>query len=156
VRAPYFLLPRLGGGRLSLKEYLGRRVLLVFSSPECPACDRVMPALESLYGRSADFDMVVISRGDPEENRAKVSALGLTTAVGLQRGNEVSRLYRTFVTPGAYLIDEEGMIATEVAVGGKILNLAAQAAGAHPGQRPAPMTWRGSELAGGGSAGGGS
>lgn len=151
VRAPYFLLPRLGGGRLSLKEYLGRRVLLVFTAPDCAACDRVMPALESLYGRSADFEMVVISRGDPEENRAKVSALGLTAAMGLQRGNDVSRLYRTFVTPAAYLIDEEGMIATEVAVGGKILNLAAQAAGSRPGQGAAPMTWRGSELAGGGS-----
>jgi peroxiredoxin len=151
ARAPYFLLPRLGGGRLSLKEFLGRRVLLVFSDPDCPACDQVMPALQSLYGRSADFEMIVISRGAPDENRAKVSALGITAPVGLQRGNDISRLYRKLATPAAYLIDEEGIIAAPSAVGGEILRLAALAAGPRPGDAPAPMTWRGSDLASGGT-----
>jgi peroxiredoxin len=151
VRAPYFLLPRLGGGRLSLKEYRGRRVLLVFSSPDCPACDRVMPVLEGLYGRSSAFQMVVISRGEQDENRAKASKLGLTAPVGLQRANEISRLYRKFETPAAYVINEEGILESEASVGGEILQLAAQAALPRAGQAAAPMTWRGSDLTSGGS-----
>src|SRR5206468_1918024 len=33
--APAFRLPRLDGGEISLEEYRGRRVLLVFSDPHC-------------------------------------------------------------------------------------------------------------------------
>lgn len=151
VRAPYFLLPRLGGGRLSLKEFRGRRVLLVFSAPDCPACDKVMPALESLYGRTSAFQLVVISRGGADENRAKASMLGLTAPIGLQKGNEITRLYRKFETPAAYVIDENGVLESEASVGGEILKLAAQAALPRPGKDAAPMTWRGSDLASGGS-----
>src|SRR4051812_45674631 len=37
--APDFQLPRVGGGVMSLAQYKGQRVLLVFSDPACGPCD---------------------------------------------------------------------------------------------------------------------
>ena len=59
----------------------------------------------------------MISRGEPKENRAKVKEHKLTFPVVLQQRWEISRLYAMFATPMAYLIDEAGVIAHDVAVG---------------------------------------
>jgi peroxiredoxin len=59
----------------------------------------------------------MISRGEPKENRAKVKQHGLTFPVVLQQQWEISRRYAMFATPIAYLIDEAGVIAKDVAVG---------------------------------------
>ena len=67
---------------------------------------------------------MVISRGEPKENRAKVRKHGLTFPVVLQPHWEISRRYAMFATPIAYLIDEAGVITRDVAVGeDAILNL---------------------------------
>jgi len=60
---------------------------------------------------------VLISRGEPRENRAKVKEHGLTFPVVLQQRWEISRLYGMFATPMAYLVDEAGIISANVAVG---------------------------------------
>jgi len=52
-----------------------------------------------------------------EANRLKAEEYGLTFPVVLQRQWEVSRGFGIFGTPIAYLIDEAGIIATDVAVG---------------------------------------
>jgi hypothetical protein len=59
----------------------------------------------------------MISRGEPRENRAKVKEHRLTFPVVLQQQWEISRRYAMFATPIAYLIDEAGVIANDVAVG---------------------------------------
>ena len=61
--------------------------------------------------------MVMISRGEPKDNRAKVKEHGLTFPVVLQQHWEISRRYAMFATPIAYLIDEAGIITHDVAVG---------------------------------------
>jgi peroxiredoxin len=59
----------------------------------------------------------MISKGEPKENRAKVKEHKLTFPVVLQQQWEISRRYAMFATPVAYLIDEKGVIAHDVAVG---------------------------------------
>lgn len=127
--APIFRLPRLGGGELSLAEYRGRRVLLVFSDPQCGPCDALAPKLEALHRRHApELQIITISRGEPEANRQKAAAHGLTFPIVLQRHWEISREYGMFATPIGYLIDERGIVAADVAVGAdKVLDLAASA-----------------------------
>jgi peroxiredoxin len=115
--APDFTLPRLGGGELSLAEYRGRRVLLVFSAPTCGPCDLLAPRLEQLARRTPDVQVLMVSRGEEAANRAKVAQHGLTFPVALQRQWEISRLYEMFSTPIGYLIDAKGLIAADVAVG---------------------------------------
>jgi len=130
--APDFRLPRLDGrGELTLSEMRGRRVLLVFSSPNCGPCNTLAPELEKFYRQNkhdarppagegnpaAAVEVVMISKGEPKENRAKVKEHGLTFTVVLQQQWEISRQYAMFATPIAYLIDEAGVITHDVAVG---------------------------------------
>jgi hypothetical protein len=61
----------------------------------------------------------MISNGEPAENRAKVKEHGLTFPVALQQSWAISRRYAIFATPAAYLIDREGVITHDVAVGTK-------------------------------------
>src|SRR5207244_5653659 len=159
--APDFRLPRLDGrGDLGLTDLRGRRVLLVFSSPHCGPCNVLAPALEKFHrenrgkegspsprpspsgeGESSSVvEVVMISKGEPKENRAKVKEHGLTFPVVLQQQWEISRKYAMFTTPVAYLIDEAGVITRDVAVGAepilalmakvKTLDLAQEPAGA--------------------------
>jgi peroxiredoxin len=68
-------------------------------------------------GKSAETTVVMISKGEPKENRAKVKEYGLTFPIVLQQQWEISRRYAMFATPVAYLIDEHGVIANDVAIG---------------------------------------
>jgi peroxiredoxin len=116
--APGFRLPRLNGrGDFSLEELRGRRVLLVFSSPHCGPCNTLAPELEKFHRQHPEVSVVMISRGEPYENRAKVKEYRLTFPVVLQQQWEISRRYAMFATPMAYLIDETGVIVNNVSAG---------------------------------------
>jgi peroxiredoxin len=115
--APGFRLPLLHGGQLSLEEHQGRPVLLVFSDPNCGPCDQLAPRLEQLSRRNSRIQVLMVSRGDPDANRAKAAQHGLTFPIVLQRQWEISREYAMFSTPIAYRIDAEGVIASDVAIG---------------------------------------
>jgi peroxiredoxin len=115
--APDFRLPCLDGTEHSLADFRGRRVLLVFSDPHCGPCQALAPYLQQFCSKHPDTSVLMISRGDPKENRAKVKEHGLTFPVLLQQRWEISRLYAIFATPVAYLIDETGLILRDVAVG---------------------------------------
>ena len=126
-----------GRDELGLGELRGKRVLLVFSDTHCGPCKVLAPQLERFHRESrmgtrspsprpsppgegepsTAVDVVMISRGEPKENRAKVKEHGLTFPVVLQQQWEISRRYAMFATPVAYLIDEAGVIAHDVAVG---------------------------------------
>jgi len=127
--APDFRLPCLDGhGELTLSELLGKRVLLVFSNPHCGPCDALAPELEKFHQEHPELEVVMISKGEPKENRAKVKEHGLTFPILLQQQWEISRLYAMFATPIAYFIEEAGIIASDVAVGTEaILELMVQA-----------------------------
>ena len=59
----------------------------------------------------------MVSRGSAEENREKCDEHGIDFEVGLQPGWRVSKEYGIFATPVAFLVDEEGVIARDVAKG---------------------------------------
>ena len=70
----------------------------------------------------------MIGRGEPKENRAKAKAHKLTFPVVLQHQWKISRRYAMFATPIAYLIDEAGVIAHDVAVGAEGILILAEGA----------------------------
>lgn len=130
VPAPTFELPDLSGRAVSLADLRGRRVLLVFSDPDCGPCDSLLPDLARLEreGRESDLAVVMVSRGEPAENRRKADAHGVEFPVVLQSGWRLSKEYGIFATPVAFLVDEEGVIEHEVARGpAAILALAREA-----------------------------
>jgi peroxiredoxin len=116
-KAPDFRLPRIDGAELSLDELRGRRVLLAFSDPHCGPCVELAPRLQEIHDERPDLSVLVISRGDVDENRAKADSLGLSYPIVLQQKWEVSLKYAMFATPIGYLIDEHGVLASDVAVG---------------------------------------
>jgi len=130
VPAPTFELHDLEGGIFSLAEQRGRRVLIVFSDPECGPCDALLPDLARLHRdqREGGLAFVMVSRGAVEENRRKAKASGADFSVVLQSGWKVSKEYGIFATPVAFLVDEEGVIERDVARGpAEILALAGEA-----------------------------
>ena len=140
VAAPEFRLPTIeDGSEISLSKLRGRPLLLVFSDPNCGPCAELAPKLEELHQNSPGLQLLMISRGDPELNREKAKQSGLTFPVALQAHWEVSRAYGTFSTPSGYLVDEHGILTTDLAAGREaILGLVAQAR-AHrdrPGAEP--------------------
>jgi peroxiredoxin len=87
--------------------------------------------LQALHEEQSDLQVLVISRRDAQATAAKAEALGLTFPIVIQRQWEISKQYGMFATPIAYLIDEEGIVVHDVAVGVEpILALA---------DRPAPL-----------------
>jgi peroxiredoxin len=130
TRAPEFTLPDVRGGRISLGDYRGRRVLLVFSDPHCGPCDALAPELARLAReRSGNgLEVVMVGRGDLEENRRKAEEHGLDFPFVVQDRWKLSKQYGIFATPVAFLIGKGGLIEEHVAQGGDaILRLAATA-----------------------------
>ncbi|HST26204.1 MAG TPA: redoxin domain-containing protein [Gaiellaceae bacterium] len=116
--APNFLLQDLDGNKHALVEYRGKRVLLVFSDVECGPCEAMSPELVKLAEKKGGkLQVLMVSRGNEEANRRKAEAFGYPFPVLLQKGWEISKLYGMFATPIAYLIDEDGIIEKDVAVG---------------------------------------
>jgi len=129
TRAPDFSLPSIDGAQVSLADFRGRPVLLVFSDPECLPCQALAPELEQLNRSSNAFQVLMVSRGDLAANRAKAAEHGLTFPLVLQRHWEVSRDYAMFKTPVGYLVGSDGVLESDVAVGGDaIVALARHAA----------------------------
>jgi peroxiredoxin len=129
--APRFRLPDLQGQPVSLDDYRSRRVLLVFSDPHCAPCDELAPHLTRLHRkhRNNGLAVILVGRGNEEENRNKATQFGFEFPVVLQDRWKLSKEYGIFATPVAFLIGENGVIAKDVAVGkDAILDLAATAA----------------------------
>jgi len=105
------------GGEIELDAYRGRRLLLVFSDPQCRPCRELMPELESLRKRTPDIEVLVVSRGEIEAVKAEFADRPVSFPVAVQRRWEISRRYGMFATPIGYLIDEAGVLASDVATG---------------------------------------
>jgi peroxiredoxin len=138
TRAPLFTLPDLRGRALSLEDCRGRRVLLVFSDPNCGPCSALAPELVRLDAENSALQLLMVSRGELEENRLKAQEHGFAFPLVLQDKWNLSKEYGIFATPVAFLINEDGVIEQPVAIGvDGILALAGTAAAP-----PAISRWR--------------
>lgn len=113
--APAMMWSNLSGETVSLQEFQGERTLVLFWNPGCGFCRRM---LDGLKAWEADPPvgaprLVVISTGSMEDNRA----MGLRAPVLLDQGFVAGRAFGVLGTPSGVLLDNEGMIASEVAVG---------------------------------------
>ena len=84
--APDFELPDLEGARRKLSEFRGQDLLLVFFNPKCGFCTKVADDLAALPleaggGRAMPL---VVTTGDPQENRQLVERHGIRCVVLLQ------------------------------------------------------------------------
>jgi methylamine dehydrogenase accessory protein MauD len=108
--APDFDLPDLHGFEHGLDDLLacGEPALVIFTDPRCGACDPLLPEVGRLQrDESVPRRVVVISRGDVDENRAKASEHGLVQVM-LQADFEVARAFGAVGLPAAVRLDRAG------------------------------------------------
>jgi methylamine dehydrogenase accessory protein MauD len=110
-KAPAFTLPVVaGGGEISLHDFAGRRVLLVFMQAGCGPCGAITPELNRLQD-AGEVQIVVVQNDDVETVRKWADEHRPRFPVALQERLGLSKRYEAFVTPFAFLIDEGGVIA---------------------------------------------
>jgi peroxiredoxin len=113
--APQIELPDLNGATVSLTYFRGEKTVVLFWDPECGFCREMLPQLrawENNPPREAP-KLLVVSTGSEEANRE----MGLSSPVLLDEQLAVGRAFGAPGTPSAVLIDEEGQITSELAVG---------------------------------------
>lgn len=121
--APAMKLSDLNGNSFDLADNLGRKTLLVFWNPTCGFCNRMKDDLQAWEGvKTADApEIVLVSTGSVEANREQ----GFKSTVLIDQAFQVGRAFGATGTPSAVLIDEDGRIASAVAVGApRVLGLA--------------------------------
>jgi peroxiredoxin len=113
-----FALADLEGERVGLEALRGRRFLLVNWSPACVFCLRIAGELAELVPalRAHGVDLILMATGSADDNRGVLSDSGLDCTVLLDHDADVD-LFRGLGTPCAYLVDEEGKIASNLALG---------------------------------------
>lgn len=113
--APDVELPNLDGVPVRLADFRGEEVLVLFWSPDCGFCQRMLGDLKDWVARppAGAPRLVVVSRGDVETNRA----MGLRAPVLLDQRLATGPAFGTSGTPAAVLVDAEGRIAFDVAAG---------------------------------------
>ena len=114
-----FALPILGGGTMTLSQWRGRKVVLIFMSPHCKHSETLLPDLAAWLAEGAESDPapVIISTGSAEENQRFFGEHRITCPILLQEETEVAVLYQAMATPMAYLVDEHGATIGRAAVG---------------------------------------
>jgi methylamine dehydrogenase accessory protein MauD len=111
-KAPDFTLPDVQGNPVALHDFLGRKVLLVFTQAGCSPCREIVPELNRLQA-GGDVLVLVVNNGDRETARQWAAELQPRFPVLAQEGFTLSRRYEVFATPFAFLIDEHGVIASK-------------------------------------------
>jgi methylamine dehydrogenase accessory protein MauD len=110
--APDFTLPAAAGGEVSLHDFAGRRVFLVFTQSGCKPCHRILPELNKLQ-RGGDVQVLAVNNGEPEATRRWADGARAAFPVLVQQQFAVSKRYEVYATPFAFLIDERGIIASK-------------------------------------------
>lgn len=113
--APDFSLPDLEGTTVNLADFRGKDTLVLFWNPGCGFCNRMVDDLKAWEAKPPKNapNLLLVSTGTPEANRAQ----GLASTMVLDQGFNVGRQFGASGTPSAVLVDKEGKIASDVAVG---------------------------------------
>jgi methylamine dehydrogenase accessory protein MauD len=109
-KAPDFTLPSIDGKEVSLHDFAGRKVLLVFTQSGCSPCKKIVPELNRLG--SAE-QVLVVNNGDLEAARQWSAESSARFPVLAQTQFSISKKYEVFATPFAFLIDAKGVIVSK-------------------------------------------
>jgi peroxiredoxin/uncharacterized membrane protein YphA (DoxX/SURF4 family) len=114
-QVPALKLPDLDGETVDLSSLQGRRTLLLFWNPGCGFCQQMLDDVKK-WERDrpqGSPELLVISSGTPEANREQ----GFQSRVVLDAIWGAGNVLGANGTPSAVLVDEAGMVASEVGMG---------------------------------------
>jgi peroxiredoxin len=114
-QAPEVKLPNLEGNTVELADFRGEKTLVLFWNPGCGFCQQMLPDLKEWEANSPEDapKLLVVSAGSEEANKD----MGLASPVLLDQNFAVGRAFGASGTPSAVLVDAQGKVASEVAVG---------------------------------------
>ena len=112
---PPIKLPDLSGQTVDLADFRGEKTLVAFWNPGCGFCQQMLDDLKEWEANPPQGapKLLVVSAGTEEDNRA----MGLSSPVILDQNFSVGSAFGASGTPSAVLVDPEGKVASEVAVG---------------------------------------
>ena len=130
-KAPDFTLPGVVNGAVSLRDFAGRKVLLVFTQSACGPCHAIAPELNRVHDQG-EHQVVVVNNGNVETTRQWAAEVRARFPVLMQEKFALSKRYEVFATPFAFLIDEQGIITSKGIVGSRqYLGYVLNGAGSH-------------------------
>ena len=105
----------LQGTTVELKDFKGQETLVLFWNPGCGFCQQMLPEIKHWEENRPEGapKLLFVSAGTEEANRE----MRLTSPVILDQQFAVGRAFGASGTPSAVLVDAEGKIASQVAVG---------------------------------------
>jgi len=115
-------LPTIDGAFLSLDDFRGQQTAVVFWNVTCGFCQRMLPDLKEIEEEAGEkiSQVLIVSQGDIEANRAQ----GLKSRMVIDDGFTMGRAFGANGTPSAIVLDEDGKVASSLAVGADaVLNL---------------------------------
>jgi methylamine dehydrogenase accessory protein MauD len=121
--APEVKLPDLEGNTVELEDFRGKETFVLFWNPGCGFCQQMLPDLKELEENPPEGTpkLLVVSAGTEDANRQ----MGLASPVVLDQQFAVGRAFGASGTPSGVLVNAEGKVASEVAVGAQaVLELA--------------------------------
>ncbi len=107
--APAFALPDLQGKEVSLAQFRGKEVLLVFASTECGVCQKMFPYLGAFHQEHPEQTIVMVLKGGQQAREEVAKENGFDFPV-LAWDDEVARAYKVPGTPWFFVVDEEGKV----------------------------------------------
>lgn len=113
-RAPDFSLPVLDGRTVSLADYRGLPLLLVFGSADCAPCRNLIPDLHRFADEHhEELRVLFLCRGTTDEAHRFAEEMEMRVAVAAHPDEQLPEKYKARVTPFAFLVDSEGLIAAK-------------------------------------------
>jgi thiol-disulfide isomerase/thioredoxin len=115
-------LPTMDGTFLSLDDFRGQKTAVVFWNVTCGFCQRMLADLKEIEQEAGEkiSQMLIVSQGDIEANREQ----GLKSRMVIDDGFTMGKAFGANGTPSAIVLDEEGKVASSLAVGAEaVLNL---------------------------------
>jgi peroxiredoxin len=113
--APELRLADLEGKTVELRDFKGEEVLVLFWNPGCGFCQQMLPDIKEWEEHRPEGapKLLFVSAGTEVANRE----MGVTSTVLLDQQFAAGRAFGASGTPSAVLVDAEGNVASELAVG---------------------------------------
>ncbi|MEX1254990.1 MAG: TlpA disulfide reductase family protein [Dehalococcoidia bacterium] len=109
--APEFAVQALDGRGLSLADFRGLPLLLVFGSPSCAPCKALIPDLNAFAQEYAgDLRVLFLSRGELELTQRFAEENAVEVTVAVHPDESLPDQFKVRVTPFAHMLDAEGVV----------------------------------------------
>jgi len=124
TQAPGFNLRDLKDNAVTLDQYTGKVVLLVFWAPWCIPCRDELPELDRLYNKFGDKGFIVVGIAEDASIEMVVHFLNkvpVSFPMVIDRSHDAAEAYRLSNLPSGYLITRDGIIEHRYRGSGKAL-----------------------------------